>query len=435
MSTSASLYSRLQSARNAHDRVQHDYQQRQSALQQTQASMANTLQRIRTVIIEAIRDGERFDWTDTDEQVSALFKQLYARHDELAEQLKRDDHAAASANERVKQALARQEQAELALDHLDEHIDKATEALPAVQALRQQADEIELLTERLKNQKADADAEASNKRQAYEADRYFRYLWQRSYGSDRYAAGAISQRFDRWLAESCYYSDNARQYQLLLAIPERLQAAVTESSSQLAALDEQIAEQRARIAEQMQRAAAQKALDDASAEVAAAKASVTEIVARINASKAETGTIQTGGHDLHQRMASVVDHALDNQQLKRFVSATMTNVDDKLLQQYDGQYRQQQQLQADLSSLSVSLQSLLNDMAELNSAYNRAKTLEAAAVAAAAARRSNRSGGGMWGGGMGGLGGGGLGGGGFGGGGFSSGGGFGGGGFRTGGGF
>ena len=181
----------------------------------------------------------------------------------------------------------------------------------------------------------------------------------------------------------------------------------------------------------MQRATAQKALDDASAEVAAAKASVAEIVARINASKTEAGAIQTGGHDLHQRMASMVDNVLDSQQLKRFVGATLTNVDDKLLQQYDSQYRQQQQLQADLSSLSVSLQSVLNDMAELNSAYNRAKTLEAAAIAAAAARRSNRSGGGMWGGGMGGLGGGGS----FGGGGFSSGGGFGGGGFRTGGGF
>ncbi len=428
MASSSSLYSRLQSARSEHDRLQRDYQQRQLSLAQVQTGMADTLQRIRTVIIEAIRDGERFDWTDTDEQVSGLFKQLYARHEALASQLQQDEQAASAANEQVKQALARYEEAEQALDHLDQHIENATEALPDVQTLRQHEDEIELLTERLKNQKADADAEAGQKRKAYESDRYFRYLWQRHYGSERYQASAVSQRFDRWLAESCYYSDNARQYQLLLAIPERLQAAITESTEQLAALAAQIDQHRQQLAEQMQRPAAQQALDNASAAVAAAKAELAQIAARIQASKSESGSIQSGGHDLHQRMASLVDGVLDNQQLKRFVGATLTTVDDKLLQQYDSQYRQQQQLQGELSGLSVALQSVLNDVSELNSAYNRAKLLEAAAIAALATRRSNRSGGGMWGGG-------GFGGGGFGGGGFSGGGGFGGGGFKTGGGF
>lgn len=433
MSSSASFYSRLQSAQREHGQLQDAIAQQQRALQHCEARMTNTLQQIRTVVIEAIRNGERFDWTEADEQVSVLFKQLYERHDDLTEQLQRDEAEATRANEAVRSALAEHEAAVQALAHLDQHIHSATEALPAVQDLRQQQDDIELLTERLKSQKADAETEAGSKRIAYESDRYFQYLWRRGYGTPRYQAGRVGARLDRWLAEACYYNDNQRQYELLLAVPLRLQSAIAESVEQLAALEGQIAAERARVANQMQREQLQAKVDASAAKLADCKQAVANVLQRMQAGKTEVGSIQGGVHTLHERMATLVDQALDNQQLKRFVGATLSTVDDKLFQHYEQDRQQVQALRSDNARLATQARSVQNDIEELNSAWQRAKMLEAAAIAAAAARRSNRSHGGMFGGG--GFGGGGFGGGGFGGGGFSSGGGFGGGGFRTGGGF
>lgn len=436
MARSETLKARLHETSTRRDDVRQQHLRTLAQLKQTETAMGSTLQRIRDVVIDAIRKGERFDWTDADERVSALFTQLKARNTQLADQLAVDTDAAGVAIANVHKLTEQQEQASSALEQLDARIDEATQQLPDVQALRTQIDDIELLSSRLREQSAEAEDDCTIKRHAYESSPYFCYLRRLGYGTAQYKGGPLAKRFDRWLAERCYYNENARQYELLLAIPQRLQAALLESEAQLAELNAAIAAQREQIARQMQRPQAQQALDDAAAAVSAAKDVVAGIVKRIDAAKLEAAHIDTGKHTLHKDVTQVIDDALQSQKLARFVGATLSKEDDKLLDSFERDSKQAGQLRAELAKLEVEQLTLQNDIAELDAAWQRARRQEQAAAAAAiitgAMRHGSRHGGGFGGGFGGGRGGGG---GGFGGGGFGRGGGFGGGGGRRGGGF
>ncbi|MGV3593320.1 MAG: hypothetical protein ACO1PZ_16670 [Gammaproteobacteria bacterium] len=427
------MQARLQDATQRHHNVQQYHLQQLALLRQTERSMEATLQKIRSIVMDAIRKGERFDWTDADERVTALFTQLQARNTQLAGQLQADTQAAAAANATVHESIEKHEAASAALERLESEIEAATNQLPAVQAIRTQITDIELLAGRLQEQMAEAETDSKEKRKAYESSPYFHYLWKRGYGSARYEGGMLARRFDRWLAERCYYNDNARQYELLLAIPGRLREALNEASQQLDELNAEIAREREGIARTTALADARQEVDDASAAVAAARAEVQQIVTRIDAAKLEAAQIGTGKHDLHRDAHELVGSALNSDELARFVEATLSKADDKLLASYRDDKQQYQKLRAELAEIEVAQQSLQNDIDELNASWQRAVRQEQAAMAAvviATTMRHGSQGRGGFGGGFGGGRGGG-----FGGGGFGRGGGFGGGGFKRGGGF
>lgn len=430
MAKSKHLQVRLQDATQRHHNVQQYHLQQLALLRQTERSMEATLQKIRSIVMDAIRKGERFDWTDADERVTVLFTQLQARNTQLTGQLQADTQAAAAANATVRESIERHEAASAALEQLETRIDAATNQLPAVQTVRTQITDIELLAGRLQEQMAEAETDSTEKRKAYESSPYFRYLWKRGYGSARYEGGIIARGFDRWLAERCYYNDNARQYELLLAIPGRLRAALAEASQQLDELNADIAKEREGIARTTPLAAAQQAVDDASAALAAARDEVQQIVKRIDAAKLEAAQIGTGKHDLHRDAHELVGSVLNGDELARFVEATLSKADDKLLTSYRDDSKQYQKVRAELAEIEVAQQSLQNDIDELNASWQRAVRQERAAMAAAVIATTMRHGSR----GRGGFGGG-FGGDGFGGGGFGRGGGFGGGGFKRGGGF
>ena len=86
-SSSSDYRSKLERARNELDALQQEQNALQARLQQTQGGIDTALKGIRGEIITAIRKGERFDWTDVDEKVSALFSQLDERNKALAHQL------------------------------------------------------------------------------------------------------------------------------------------------------------------------------------------------------------------------------------------------------------------------------------------------------------------------------------------------------------
>ncbi|HEY0964076.1 MAG TPA: hypothetical protein VGE69_17135, partial [Pseudomonadales bacterium] len=362
MAKSKHLQVRLQDATQRHQNVQQYHLQQLALLKQTEKSLDATLQKIRSVVMDAIRKGERFDWTDADERVTALFTQLQARNTQLAEQLQADMQAATAANAAVHDLLGKHEAASAALEELEAAIDAETGQLPAVQVIRTQIADIELLAGRLQEQMAEAESDSASKRKAYEANPYFRYLWKRGFGGARYEGGLLARRFDRWLAERCYYNDNARQYELLLAIPERLREALAEASRQLDELNADIATERAAIAQRKQLAAAQQAVDEAGAAVAAGREDVQQIVRRIDAAKVEAAQIGTGKHDLHLDAHELIGSALNSSELARFVEATLSKADDQLLASYRNDSQQYQKLRAELAEIEIAQQSLQNDI-------------------------------------------------------------------------
>ncbi len=430
--SSADYVAKLHRARQELNTLQQEQQSLQARLQEVEGGVDTALKGIRSEIISAIRKGERFDWTDVDEKVSALFKQIDARNQTLLQQLQDDEAGTHAANAGIKTALARHEEASQTLEQLDARIDQATNAIPQVQTMRVRINDITLLTERLKEQKEAADTEATSKRKAFEASRYFRYLWKRGYGSERYRAAPITMRFDRWLAERCYYRENAQHYELLLALPPRLQGTLDESVEQLKALQLEVDLERAKVAVAMQRSVAQKTVDEAAESVTQARAALAELKQRMDRTRQETLQIQASAHPLHKDITALVTQAMADSELARFVNATVSGKDNTLLQHYEDEHLRQCQLQAQIAANNAALQLQESEVDELERAWQRAKRKEEAALLAAATilhghgRHHHHGGGGFGGGGRGG---------GFGGGGFGRGGGFGGGGFTRGGGF
>src|SRR5690349_17084692 len=88
---------KLQHARDELDRLRDEQQSLQSQLAKTQENVLVSLRDMRTVIIDAIKNGERFDWTDTDEQVTTLFNAISQRGAALVEQRQSDDTSAQEA--------------------------------------------------------------------------------------------------------------------------------------------------------------------------------------------------------------------------------------------------------------------------------------------------------------------------------------------------
>jgi thiaminase len=436
ISSSASAYSaKLQRARKELDNLQQEQQELKARLQQAQGGVDTALKGIRSEIITAIRKGEQFEWTDVDEKVSALFQQLDARNSALLQQLQQDEAATHVANAGIKTALAKHEEASAVLEQLDGRIDAATDAITLVQDTKIRINDITLLTDRLSEQFEAAEAEANNKRKAYEADRYFRYLWRRGYGNERYRSGTLAARFDRWLAERCHYNENARHYEVLLALPPRLKTTLDESAAQLKELQLVVDLERSKVAVAMERGATQKIVDGAAEGVTQARAVLSGIKQRMDKTRQETLQIQASEHPLHNDITALVTKAMANNELARFVSDTVGTRDNALLKTYESDHLQQCQLQAQIAANSAAQQMQQSEIDELENAYQRAKRKEDAALLAAAVilngqhrHHHHGHGGGFGGGGFGG----GRGGGGFGGGGFGRGGGFGGGGFSRG---
>ena len=67
-----------------------------------------------------------------------------------------------------------------------------------------------------------AEAERADKDKPYAADPLFMYLWQRGYGTPRYAGGGITRMLDGWVARLIGYSEARVNYAALTEIPMRL---------------------------------------------------------------------------------------------------------------------------------------------------------------------------------------------------------------------
>lgn len=69
-----------------------------------------------------------------------------------------------------------------------------------------------------------AEEDRDRKGKPYDEGRLFRYLWRRRYGTGEYRANLLFRALDGWVARLCRYHDAARDYAMLLEIPERLKA-------------------------------------------------------------------------------------------------------------------------------------------------------------------------------------------------------------------
>ena len=435
---SHSLQQQLKSLQDEQQHLQRERTQLEQQRAAAEQQVADLLRQIRTVVTAAVQRGEKFDWTSLDEHLQLRFGQLDQHQQVLLERLRAEEAAAAADQQQLPLALAAHGAASAALASLDASLETLLEQRPDVQESLRTLGEIELLTERLRQQQAESAEDAAAKRRAYEEDRYFAYLHQRGFGESHYVASSLTKRFDRWLAARCHYQTNAAQYAVLLAIPARLQATLDEATAELGSLEHWINAQREQLGVEQGRPALVRRVELAAGELAGRKAVMADHARRIAATQQEIQRLTSGDHPLHTAIAALVADKVQGQELARFVAATLSQEDDRLLPQLERAQLLLCQLQAGLATNGAMQQLKRNELEALEHELQRTLRLEEAALRALSRRRRPGSepwDGGWGGGGFGGGRRGGFGGGGFGGGGFGSGGGFGGGGFKRGGGF
>jgi uncharacterized membrane protein YgcG len=71
---------------------------------------------------------------------------------------------------------------------------------------------------------AEAEADLGGKKQPYDADPLFQYLWKRRFGTSDYASTGLVRFFDRWLARHIDYEPSRVAYGKLIEIPPLLRA-------------------------------------------------------------------------------------------------------------------------------------------------------------------------------------------------------------------
>lgn len=84
-----------------------------------------------------------------------------------------------------------------------------------------------------------AEAELEEKRQPYENDPLFMYLWQRGYATSDYQAGNLARLLDGWVARLVRYQDARPNYARLNEIPKRLREHANRSAARAVDLVEQ----------------------------------------------------------------------------------------------------------------------------------------------------------------------------------------------------
>ncbi len=417
--------------------------------------------------IDAQRLGARFDQTfrevagllDRRDRESKQVEQTLAANEQLFDQVESEQASRVAARDEAAAAL------EDKTIEVQQALLKDDDFLKLRELWNQSKAKREQVVERL----AAAVDDRELKRQPYDGDRIFSYLWGRRYGTQNYPSRGLTRVFDGWLAQFVDYDNNSRNFELLLAIPDRLQAHAESLQREIDGLaerlDEAFEERFAASAggplrEQMQRAEhdLQQAIDEASR----LRQESDRLGLRL--AKFEQGTDELSTEAMQRQRDQFAVEPLP--QLWQRASSTPSRVDDQLVKRIERLRYQERELleeieedRRDASRYRERLSHLQAIELEFqrrrwDSSYSRfgrrmdidwlvAAVLKGKLDRVAAIKhlrrhqsfRSRHKGGRRGGGGSGGWGGGSSGGGGFGGGGFSGGGSFGGGGFSTGGGF
>ncbi len=146
--------------------------------------------------------------------------------------------------------LAALEQVHERFQHEHAAVAERCRAEPDWQALDQRAERLAGQAELSRSKAEQAEADRVAKGQPYETDALFIYLWRRQYGSAGYRARALTRALDGWVAGLIGYRDAARNYRLLLALPEqlrrhadRVQTEAEQARAALEALERQALEQ------------------------------------------------------------------------------------------------------------------------------------------------------------------------------------------------
>jgi hypothetical protein len=191
----------------------------------TRAAMSEDFKQLARIKLDALQSQPIAATLD---QAEARALALIEEGKKAAEELQKKRAAANAALEEARaNKTAAAKEAETAGDQVDALI-AATEARLKDDAAWQAQAKVLAAHEAIADEadkKADqAEADLAAKRQPYEADEIFVYLWKRGYGTAAYQGGGLTRMLDGWAARLVDYQKFRPNFAMLQEIPVRLRA-------------------------------------------------------------------------------------------------------------------------------------------------------------------------------------------------------------------
>ena len=245
------------------------------------------------------------------------------------------------------QALAAVADAETALDELLSGVDAA---LASDDEYLRQTGAVQQALETAANAQAktaEAQARREEKRQPYEHDSLFMYLWRRGYGTSEYRAGLVARFFDGLVARHIRFEPARRNYYALNEIPRRL-------ASHTARLEEKATALAATLADYERAADVAAGCEPLEAALGSAREQLQHMETRLEVAQedfdariAEREQYASASDPLFRRAMQVLDEQFRAEpvpQLRREAALTANIEDDALVEQLASVREEQQRL-------------------------------------------------------------------------------------------
>lgn len=338
---------------------------RRNAARSQESGQTRELARLRLDLLQANQVVAGIDAAD--QRALKLLEQRAAALDAL--------NAAISTSEARQQALLATRSARLA--ERDAAQTRVTEAATAVrtavaatadyQALKAQAAQAADMA-RLAREKARVAAEdRALKRQPYEADKLFMYLWQRRFGFPDYAANALTRALDQWVAKLVGYDGAHRNYRMLLALADHLAAHADAQDAAAAGADAALtaAEDAALVAAGVP--AFEAALDTAEAALVAAEQAIEAEEAQHQQQLEQRAAMVAGSDSFTTEAVNAIAAQLGREelhQLRNDAQGTATPRDDAMVAALANARAESSQLSEQVARLEQQQTLLLKQLAD-----------------------------------------------------------------------
>ena len=232
------------------------------------------------------------------------------------------------------------------------------------------ASEAQSISDEAERKVDQAHADMAEKAEPYQQDELFMYLWERAYGTTEYKGGLFARFMDSWVARIIKYEPARINYWNLTEIPQRL----TEHADRVA----EAADEEHMALQQLELSALDAAghndlnarLEQLRSELDQHDDDLEESESTLNAKLEERASYVAGEDEYLQSALSRLTRALDHQDLaevNRYVLATHSPTDDKLVLELQSLDDRMEQVTGDLSDVRRLHDNKLGRLKELES--------------------------------------------------------------------
>lgn len=222
-----------------------------------------------------------------------------------------------------------------------------------------------------------AEADLAAKRQPYESDPLFMYLWNKKHGQAEDRSGSFVRFFDRKVAHLIGYRDARANFAMLQEIPLRLREHATEKQNGVAAARQRLAEieRRALVADGIEEPEQRVAAAQAAAQ--AAGEDVVKISAALDDIEAERQKVMDADENVaFDQAVNLLRDALSREDLRQLYQeavATAGKADDQAVSSIAAARKALEKAEAEVAQIRVEIREQARRRTELEDARDRAR--------------------------------------------------------------